>query len=49
MKTIYNVKKNRNNICLHQTLKGAKRCQKVRGGKIVKEQADNNLYKQIEK
>ena len=49
MKYIYNVMLNENDICLHKTLRGAKECQKKRGGKIVKEEATLDLLKDIEK
>ena len=48
MKNIWNVKKSEEDICLHRTKKGAVKCQSKRGGQIVREQADNELYKEIE-
>lgn len=47
-KTCFNVLV-KNDICLHQTLKGAKKCQKIRGGEIIEEQCDIDLFKEIEK
>lgn len=48
MKTIYNVKKSEEDICLHRTYQGAKKCQKIRGGRIIKEEATEDLLKEIE-
>lgn len=47
-KIIYNVFKNDDDICLHRTLKGAKECQKIRGGSILKELVDKQLCEEID-
>ncbi len=48
-KTAWNVKKSEEDICLHQTKKGAIKCQSKRGGEVVREEADYELFKEIEK
>jgi hypothetical protein len=47
-KVVYNVRKSDRDICLHRTKAGAINCQKIRGGRIVKEEADREIYKLIE-
>lgn len=51
---IYNVRKLEEDnpdydICLHRTLRGAKKCQKEHGGEIVVEKAEYSLLKDIER